>query len=56
MSANSDYKVGALSDADYRFLCKREDRRERAYIDEWERYEDEAEEGEGEDEYISDCD
>ena len=43
MSVYSDYKCGALSDADYEWLSAREARRER-YLDEWERYELEGEE------------
>lgn len=39
MSIYSDYKVGALSDDEFRNMCIRENRRERQeYIDEWERY------------------
>ena len=41
MSAYSDYKVGALSEHEYRNSCTRENRREREYIDEWERYAEE---------------
>ena len=39
MSYISDYKCGALTDNDYRWLSARENARERAYIDEWERVE-----------------
>ncbi len=50
MSIHSDYKVGALSDVEYRNLCAEENRRERAYIDEWERiyYEEDDDESEEE--------
>lgn len=41
MSIYSDYKVGALSDDEYDNLCAIENRKERAYIDEWERLADE---------------
>ena len=54
MSIYSDYKVGALSDSDYKFLAERENRRERAYIDDFERYAYEDEDlviDEDEDEY-----
>ena len=37
MSIYSDYKVGALSDDEFRNLSIRENRKEQ-YIDEWERY------------------
>lgn len=42
MSVYSDWKCGALSDSDYKWLSDREARRER-YLDEWERYELEGE-------------
>lgn len=42
MSIYSDYKCGALSESDYRWLSARESRKER-YIDEWERLAEESE-------------
>ena len=62
ISVYSDYKCGALSESDYKWLSARENRKER-YIDEWERLElgyeadDELEldfESEDGDEYFSD--
>ena len=45
MSIYSDYKCGALSDDEYRNICNRENARERAYVDDFERlYEEEADE------------
>lgn len=45
MSIYSDYKVGALSDDEFRNMCILENRRERQeYIDEWERYAEEDDE------------
>lgn len=35
MSMYSDYKVGALSEYEYRELCKKEDRKERICNEEW---------------------
>lgn len=37
MNLYSDFKCGALSDSDYKFLSERENRREREYIDDFER-------------------
>lgn len=44
MSIYSDYKVGALSDDEFRNMCIRENRQEREYIDEWEKYAEEDDE------------
>lgn len=38
MSIFSDYKVGALSDFEFEQACRRMNREDRGYIDEWERY------------------
>ena len=42
MSVYSDYKCGALSEREFSSLAARENRKEREYVDEWERlyYED----------------
>ena len=49
MSIFSDYKVGALSDWEFEQECKRMNREEREYIDDFERYaEEEDYDGEGE--------
>ena len=39
----SDYKCGAISDSDFRNMCARENRKEREYIDIWERLAEETE-------------
>lgn len=41
MSLYSDKKCGALSDNEYKFLAARESRKEREYIDDFERYAEE---------------
>jgi len=48
MSIFSDYKVGALSDLEFKQECRRMNREEREYIDDFERY---AEEHDDEEEW-----
>lgn len=54
MSMFSDYKRGALSDDEFRSLAARENRKERDYIDDFERYAEE-EDLIIDTEYIGDC-
>jgi hypothetical protein len=48
MSIFSDHKVGALSDWEFEQECRRMNREEREYIDDFERYAEEEDDGEGE--------
>lgn len=56
MSIYSDYKCGALSEDEFHSLAAWKNRRERAYVDEFERLYYKDEESEDEDGFSTDCD